>query len=105
MATPDSALAAAAPRPQTARMASRPAQALARRAFLDARIRTLAFAYVFAIYSYVQPFGYRRAYPNLAERVAFAHSFATNTGLRLLYGDPHAVQNVSGYTAWRVGGT
>lgn len=79
--------------------------ALTRRAFFDARVRTFAFAYVFVIYAYVQPFGFRRAYPKLAERVAFAHSFANNTGLRLLYGDPRNVQTVSGYTAWRVGGT
>ncbi|HYA09931.1 MAG TPA: hypothetical protein VEG24_10065, partial [Gaiellaceae bacterium] len=83
----------------------RPARVLARRAFLDARIRTIAFAYVFALYAFVQPFGYRHAYPTLAGRLAFAHSFADNTGLRLLYGQPHDVQTVSGYTAWRVGGT
>ena len=83
----------------------RAARVLVRRAFLDARIRTIAFAYVFALYAFVQPFGYRHAYPTLAGRLAFAHSFADNTGLRLLYGEPHDVQTVSGYTAWRVGGT
>jgi len=79
--------------------------ALAVRAFRDARTRTFVFAYVFALYSYVQPYGYRHAYPRLTERIAFAHSFARNTGLRLLYGQPHDVSSVEGYTAWRVGGT
>jgi ABC-2 type transport system permease protein len=83
---------------------SGPGNALARRRFLDTRILTLAFAYVFAIYAYIQPTGYRSAYPNTADRVAFAHSFATNKGIRLLYGQPHDVATVSGYTAWRVGG-
>lgn len=82
-----------------------PVPALVRRALLDARARTLSFAAVFALYAYVQPFGYRRAYPSLAERVAFARSFADNLGLRLLYGDPRDVASVNGYTAWRVGGT
>ena len=79
--------------------------ALVRRAFSDARIRTIAFAYVFAAYSYVQPFGYRHAYPTPSDRLGFAHSFAGNKGLRLFYGEPHDLLTVSGYTAWRVGGT
>jgi ABC-2 type transport system permease protein len=82
-----------------------PALALALRAFRDARIRTIVFAYLFAVYAYVQPFGYRHAYPELADRIAFAQSFAGNVGLRLFYGQPHDVVTVSGYTAWRVGGT
>ena len=82
-----------------------PARALVRRAFRDARVRTIAFAYLFAAYSYVQPVGYRHAYPTFAGRLAFAHSFAGNKGLRLFYGEPHDVLTVSGYTAWRVGGT
>ncbi|MBV9716501.1 MAG: hypothetical protein JOZ64_14075 [Solirubrobacterales bacterium] len=68
------------------------------------RILTVAFAYVFAIYSYIQPSGYRAAYPTRSDRLAFAHSFATNQGLRLLYGRPHDVSTVTGYAAWRVGG-
>ena len=68
-------------------------------------MRTISFAYLFAAYSYLQPTGYRRAYSTLQERLGFAHSFATNKGLRLFYGEPHAVQNVTGYSAWRVGGT
>jgi ABC-2 type transport system permease protein len=78
--------------------------ALAKRAFHDARIRTFAFAYLFAVYAYIQPSGYRHAYPTFAERLEFTRGFATNIGLHLLYGDPREVQTVSGYTAWRVGG-
>ena len=79
--------------------------ALARRYFLDARARTVGFAYAFAVYGYVQPAGYHSAYPTVAERVAFAHSFAGNDALRLFYGYPYDVLSVDGYTAWRVGGT
>jgi len=81
------------------------ARALARRAFRDARTRTIAFAYLFAIYAYIQPVGYRHAYPTLADRLAFAHTFAGNDALRLFYGYPFSPLTVSGYSAWRVGGT
>ncbi|MGH2910863.1 MAG: ABC transporter permease [Solirubrobacteraceae bacterium] len=80
-------------------------RALARRAFRDARTRTISFASLFAIYAYIQPAGYRHAYPTLAERLAFAHSFANNDALRLFYGYPYNPLTVSGYSAWRVGGT
>jgi ABC-2 type transport system permease protein len=79
--------------------------ALARQAFRDARTRTVVFAYLFAVYSFIQPVGYRHAYPDAADRLGFARSFAENRGLRLLYGEPYDVATVSGYTAWRVGGT
>ena len=82
-----------------------PARALTRRAFRDARTRTVAFGYLFALYAYVQPVGYRSAYPTLASRLAFAHSFASNDALRLFYGYPYDALTVGGYSAWRVGGT
>jgi polyether ionophore transport system permease protein len=99
MSVADQALAAPSGRPRTA------VSALARRAFLDSRIRTVAFAYVFAAYSYIQPVGYRSAYPTPADRLGFAQSFGANKGIRLFYGEPHAIATVNGYTAWRVGGT
>jgi ABC-2 type transport system permease protein len=80
-------------------------RALVRRGLRDARTRTLAFAYLFAIYAYIQPVGYRHTYSTAAERVGFAHSFAGNKGLRLIYGQPFDVVTVEGYSAWRVGGT
>jgi ABC-2 type transport system permease protein len=89
----------------TATVLREPWGALARRTFHDARVRTLAFAYLFLAYAYIQPVGYRHAYPTTPDRLAFAHSFGRNVGLRLLYGDPHRVETVDGYTAWRVGGT
>src|SRR5262249_43607901 len=52
-----------------------------------------------------QPVGYRHTYPTLADRRAFADSFANNKGLRLFYGEPRDLLTVGGYTAWRVGGT
>ena len=81
------------------------ARALARRAFRDARVRTISFGYLFALIAYIQPVGYRDAYPTLSSRLAFAHSFADNKAIRLFYGVPHNLLTVSGYTAWRVGGT
>jgi ABC-2 type transport system permease protein len=78
---------------------------LARRAFRDARVRTISYAYLFAIYAYVQAVGYRHAYPTLADRLGFVRSFAGNTAIRLFYGEPHDLLTVSGYCAWRVGGT
>ena len=79
--------------------------ALTRRAFLDARTRSVAFAYVFVVYAYLQPAGYHSAYPTVAERAAFAHAFAGNAALRLFYGYPFDVLTVRGYSAWRVGGS
>ena len=74
------------------------------RAFRDARVLTVVFTYMFLVYSFIQPVGYRRVYATAASREAFARGFGTNPGLRLLYGEPHNVATVSGYTAWRVGG-
>lgn len=81
------------------------ARALVRRTFLDARTRTIAFVYVFAIYSYIQPAGFRSTYPTLADRIAFAHSFAGNDAIRFFYGYPFDPVSIGGYSAWRVGGT
>jgi len=78
---------------------------LARRAFRDARTRTIAFASLFAVYAYIQPVGYRHAYPTYSDRLAFAQSFASNDALRLFYGYPYDPLTVGGYSAWRVGGT
>ncbi len=82
-----------------------PLRTLMRRAFRDARTRTIGFGYLFALYAYIQPVGYGHAYPTLASRVAFAHSFADNAALRLFYGYPFSPLTVGGYCAWRVGGT
>ncbi|MGO9882830.1 MAG: polyketide antibiotic transporter [Solirubrobacteraceae bacterium] len=83
---------------------TRPTIALARRSFASGRTRTLSFAVLFALVAYIQPVSYRRAYPTLADRLAFARSFADNKAIRLFYGVPHDLLTVGGYTAWRVGG-
>ena len=85
-------------------VAASPASALARRAFLDGRVRTIAFAYLFAAVAYIQPVSYRHAYPTTADRLAFAHSFGDNKAVRLFYGKPFDLLTVGGYSAWRVGG-
>jgi len=72
---------------------------------MDARVRTIAFVYAFAVYSYIQPAGFRSTYPTLADRIAFAHSFAGNAAIRLFYGFPYDPVTIGGYSAWRVGGT
>ena len=93
------------PASRTGRRSLAAPRALARRAFRDARVRTISFAYLFAILAYIQPVGYRDAYPTPSSRLAFAHSFGDNKAIRLFYGVPHDLLTVSGYTAWRVGGT
>jgi hypothetical protein len=57
-----------------------PAGALIGRAFRDARVLTVVFTYLFAVYSFVQPVGYRRAYPALPARLAFARGFGAPRG-------------------------
>ncbi len=78
---------------------------LAARALRDARTRTVSFALLFALYAYVQPVGFRHAYPTESARLGFAHAFAGNDALRLFYGYPYEIAGVAGYSAWRVGGT
>ncbi len=102
--TSETVLAPRAPGLRTGRGLA-PARALARRALRDARVRTISFGYLFAVIAYIQPIGYRDAYPTLSSRLAFAHSFAANKAIRLFYGVPHNLLTVDGYTAWRVGGT
>ncbi len=80
------------------------AEAIARRAFVDGRIRTLSFAYLFAFAAYANVLGYRSAYPALSDRLALAHSLGRNDAVRLFYGKPYDLLSVGGYAAWRVGG-
>jgi ABC-2 type transport system permease protein len=77
---------------------------LARRAFADARIRTIAFAYLFGVVAYLNPVAYRHTYPTLAQRLEFAHSFANNKAVVLFYGKAYDLLGVGGYSAWRTAG-
>jgi polyether ionophore transport system permease protein len=67
--------------------------------------KTAGFAALFALMAYIQPVAYRHTYSTLAERLAFARSFAGNKALLIFYGEPHDLLTVGGYSAWRVGGT
>jgi len=78
---------------------------LARRTLRDARVRTIAFFYLFGIVAYVQPVGFRSAFPSLESRIAFARSFGHNKAVVLFYGKAYDLLTVGGYSAWRVGGT
>lgn len=80
------------------------ASAIARRAFADARVRTISFALLFALAAYSNPVGYRNAYPTLSDRLHFASAFGGNASVRLFYGKPYDLLTVGGYSAWRVGG-
>jgi len=86
------------------RRAAGPVGLLARRAFRDARIRTIGFAYLFAIASILNPVAYRHTYSTLAERLAFANSFGHNKAVVLFYGKAYDLLTVGGYSAWRTGG-
>ena len=79
--------------------------AVARRAFGDARVRTISFALLFAVAALLQATAYREGYPTRAERVEFARSVGGNSAARVLYGAPHELLTVGGYVSWRVGGT
>ena len=79
-------------------------RALTRQGLRDARVRTACFAYLFVVYAYVQPVGFRHTYPTAADRLGFARGFGDNAGLRLMYGRPFHLESVGGYVAWRVGG-
>ena len=80
-------------------------RALLRRAVVDARVRTVTFAVLFAVVAVVQVVGYRRSYPTAADRALFAESFGDNAAVRLFYGMPHDLLTTGGYVAWRVGAT
>ncbi len=74
-------------------------------AWRDGRTRTLLFSLMFAFYAYIQPEGYRSAYPTLVSRTAFAAAFGDDTAIRIFYGAPRQLLTVGGYAAWRVAGT
>ncbi len=77
---------------------------LLRRTLRDVRTRTIAFAYLFAAVSYINPVAYRHTYPTLADRLAFAHTFGHNKAVVLFYGKAYDLLTIGGYTAWRSGG-
>ena len=48
--------------------------------------------------------GYRSAYPTQAARDQIARNLEGNPAFNALYGEPHQLQTVTGFAAWRVGG-
>ena len=80
------------------------ASAIARRAFADARVRTISFALLFVLATLAQATAYREGYPTLADRLDFARTLEENDVARLLYGTPHDLLSVGGYVSWRIGG-
>jgi ABC-2 type transport system permease protein len=80
------------------------ASAVARRTFADARVRTLSFSLIFLLYGAAQAFGYRKAFPTLADRLSLAQSFGNSAALQLFYGTPYHIETIGGYVTWRVGG-
>ncbi|HET8651873.1 MAG TPA: hypothetical protein VFM13_04785 [Gaiellaceae bacterium] len=80
------------------------ASAIARRAFADARVRTISFALLFVLAALTQATAYREGYPTLADRLDFARTLEENDVARLLYGTPHDLLSVGGYVSWRIGG-
>jgi len=78
--------------------------ALARRVLADSRVRTAAFAYLFAAVCYATVAGYKSAYPTLADRLALAHAFGDNVAARLFYGKPYDLLTPGGFAAWRAAG-
>lgn len=83
----------------------RAASAIGRRAFADARVRTVSFALLFFVAALTQAIAYREGYPTLGERLRFARTVGENDAARLLYGTPHDLLSAGGYVSWRVGGT
>jgi polyether ionophore transport system permease protein len=79
--------------------------AIARRAALDARTRTVAFAWLFAAVAYADVAGFRSAYPTAADRAKLLVTLAANKAVLLFYGKAYDVLTPGGYAAWRVGGT
>lgn len=75
------------------------------RGLRDARGRTTVFACLFFAMACAQPLAYRHSYPTVADRLAFAHTFAGNRAIVLFYGHAYDLLTVGGYSAWRVGGT
>lgn len=82
----------------------RAARALALRTFASGRVRTLSFAFLFAVYAAANTFGYGKTYPTVADRLSFAQSIGENKAVRLFYGTPFHLETIGGYASWRVGG-
>ena len=80
------------------------ARALARRVVADGRTRTVSFAALFLLVTWVNAAGYRSTYPNINDRLRLVQTFGNNKAARMFYGAGRNLTTVGGYTAWRAGG-
>jgi ABC-2 type transport system permease protein len=58
------------------------------------------WALILGAYVASKSIGFAKLYTTHAERVKFASSFGSNSGLSILLGKPHDITTVPGYTAW-----
>jgi ABC-2 type transport system permease protein len=56
---------------------------------------------VFAVYIVASVEGFISTYPTAKSRAGLAQSLGSNAGLQALFGVPHHIDTVSGFTAWR----
>ena len=56
---------------------------------------------MFAIYVVASVEGFISTYPTAASRAGLAQSLGSNAGLQALFGIPHGIDTVAGFTAWR----
>jgi ABC-2 type transport system permease protein len=59
---------------------------------------------VFGVYVYASAIGFASSYDTAESRRQFARSFGGNVGLHALFGVPHEIGTVAGFTAWRASG-
>ncbi len=65
----------------------------------------VAWSVVFAGVAASVAKSYSSVYPTIAERKLLPITLGGNLGFRALYGEPHAIDTVGGFTAWRIGST
>jgi len=58
------------------------------------------WAVIFGMYMAEKTLAYAKAYPTHASRLKIASSFSNNVGLKILLGQPHHLDTVSGFANW-----
>jgi ABC-2 type transport system permease protein len=61
---------------------------------------TVLWAAIFGVFVASKAAGYATAYPTVTGRAQLAASFGNNDGLKALFGTPHSLETVAGFTAW-----
>jgi ABC-2 type transport system permease protein len=65
------------------------------------RTSLIVMTWLMTVFDVVQVQAYQSAFPNPATRDALLNAFASNSGLRALYGYPFDISNATGWVAWR----